>query len=301
MVPCHKAQLYPMKTGIIGLGAMGTGMAWNLHRAHVLHAVWNRSLDKAADIAARTGVQQAETSAALAAQCELILISLSQDDAVLEQIEQICMGLHPGTIVADTSTISSDTARQAGRQIAAAGGHFLDCPVSGGVEGARQGTLSMMVGGAAEHLERCHTVLQHTAETIIHMGGQGCGQAAKAVNQIMVAGINQAVSEAMAFAQATGLDIDKLMPALSKGAAGNWFLDHRGRSMVAGDFTPGFKLALHCKDLDICADILSGLGESGKLPVLELSRQQYRQLMEAGYGNEDISTLLRLKREALNV
>ena len=135
-----------MKTGVIGLGAMGAGMALNLHKAGHLHRIWNRTPDPARDLAAETDVTIADSVADLAADCELIITCVSRDADVLDVVGQIAAGAQPGTVVVDTSTVSSDTAVQAAALLDAQGVAFLDCPVSGGVEGARKGTLSMMVG-----------------------------------------------------------------------------------------------------------------------------------------------------------
>ncbi len=139
---------------------------------------------------------------------------------------------------------------------------FLDAPVSGGVEGAKNGTLAMMVGGDADALEKARPVLEAMTGRIMHMGATGSGQATKAVNQIMCAGINQAVTEALAFAQAQGLAMDKVIDVISGGASGNWFLQHRGSTMTQGTFAPGFKLALHHKDLKICQSMAKQTGAS---------------------------------------
>jgi 3-hydroxyisobutyrate dehydrogenase len=181
----------------------------------------------------------------------------------------------------------------AAEKITASGGAFLDARVSGVVEGARSGNLAMMVGGDAEVLAKVRLLLEVVVGRITHMGPVGSGQATKAVNQIMAAGINQAVTEALAFAEAQGLPLGKVIEVVGSGAAGNWFLDHRGRSMVQRSFTPGFKVALHHKDLQICQRMAQEFGVS--LPAVEMTLIHYRRLMEAGYGEEDISALFRQK------
>jgi 3-hydroxyisobutyrate dehydrogenase len=172
--------------------------------------------------------------------------------------------------------------------------HFLDGPVSGGKEGAEKGTMVMMLGGEAELVERLRPLLAVITRRIDHMGPVGAGQATKAVNQIMVAGINQAVTEALAFGEAQGLDVDKVIGLLGGGAAGNWFLDHRGPTMVRDTFAPGFKLALHHKDLKICQAMAAD--DEATLPCVEMTLLHYQRLIEAGHGDEDISALFRLKR-----
>ena len=284
-----------MKTGVIGLGAMGSGMALNLHKAGHLQGVWNRTRGKAQEIAEQTGTVLFQSPAELASGCELILLCVSRDADVLEMTEQVALSATAGTIVVDTSTVSSATAQRAAGILAEKDVAFLDCPVSGGVEGAKNGTLAMMVGGDAEVLARAEETLRAIAATVTLIGPTGSGQACKAVNQIMCAGVNQAVTEALAFGEAMELDMNKVVDVVAKGAAGNWFLDHRGKTMLVDDNDTGFKLNLHHKDLTICKAMLEGL-DSVSLPLVDTTLKQYEQLMEQGYGDEDISALYRLKR-----
>ena len=284
-----------MKTGVIGLGAMGSGMALNLHRAGHLHGVWNRSRSKAERLAGQTGAVLFGTPGDLAGACELILLCVSRDGDVMEMVEQVAATAKAGTIVVDTSTVSSNTAQLAAAMLAETDVAFLDCPVSGGVEGAKNGTLAMMVGGDSEVLAKAQETLASIAATITLIGPTGSGQACKAVNQIMCAGVNQAVTEALAFGEAMGLDMGKVVDVVAKGAAGNWFLDHRGKTMLVNDNDTGFKLNLHHKDLTICKAMIKDL-ENISLPLVDTTLRQYEQLMEQGYGDEDISALYRLKK-----
>ena len=284
-----------MKTGVIGLGAMGSGMALNLRKAGHLHGVWNRTRRKAAVVAGETGAILYESPADLAPECELILLCVSRDADVLEMVERVAATARSGTIVVDTSTVSSSTAILAAEKLAETGVAFLDCPVSGGVEGARNGTLAMMAGGDPAVLARAEGTLASIAANITLVGPTGSGQACKAVNQIMCAGVNQAVTEALAFGEAMGLDMHKVVDVVARGAAGNWFLDHRGKTMLVDDNDTGFKLNLHHKDLTICKAMLEGL-DKVSLPLVDTTLNQYEQLMEQGYGDEDISALYRLKR-----
>ena len=284
-----------MKTGVIGLGAMGSGMALNLHKAGHLRGIWNRTRSKAAGIAGDTGAMLYDSPADLASECELILLCVSRDADVLEMVEQVAATAGSGAIVVDTSTVSSNTAILAAEKLGETGVAFLDCPVSGGVEGARNGTLAMMAGGDPAVLARAEGTLASIAANITLVGPTGSGQACKAVNQIMCAGVNQAVTEALAFGEAMGLDMHKVVDVVAKGAAGNWFLDHRGKTMLVDDNATGFKLNLHHKDLTICKAMLEEL-DSVSLPLVDTTLRQYEQLMEQGYGDEDISALYRLKR-----
>ena len=279
-----------MKAGMIGLGAMGLGMARNLVKAGYLTAVYNRTAAKTAEF----NVAAFDQPEALAAEVDIVLICVSADQDVLNIVEAIAKTIKPGSIVVDMSTVSSETAIKAAACLAEKQAAFLDAPVSGGVEGAKNGTLAMMVGGDVEALEKARAVLEAMAARIIHMGATGSGQATKAVNQIMCAGINQAVTEALAFAQAQGLEMDKVIDVISGGASGNWFLQHRGTTMTQGTFAPGFKLSLHHKDLKICQDMAAQKGFS--IPLTDMTIADYEQLMAEGYGDEDISALYRLKK-----
>jgi 3-hydroxyisobutyrate dehydrogenase len=287
-----------MKTGVIGLGAMGAPMARNLHRAGYLETIWNRSTEKSQQLGRELGVPVANSPAALAELCELIILSVSSDEDVLEVVEALRPGLSAGKIVLDTSTVSRETALQAAALLEENNTAFLDGPVSGGIEGARKATLAMMIGGDRAVLDKIRPLLDSITHRVEHMGPAGAGQATKAVNQVMAAGINQAVSEALAFASALELPMDKVIDVIGSGAAGNWFLDHRGPTMTQGNYAPGFRVALHHKDLVICKQMAEQFGVA--LPVIEMTLIHYRRLMEAGYGDEDISALFREKQALFN-
>jgi len=283
-----------MRAGFIGLGAMGAHMARNVAKAGLLDAVWNRTVAKGQEMAHELKVDCPGSPAELASRVDIVLICVSAEADVISVVEALLPGLRPGSIVIDHSTVASDTARNAAERVRSKGADFLDAPVSGGVEGAKNGTLAMMVGGAEEILEKARPVLEAMAARIVLMGGVGAGQATKAVNQIMAAGINQAVTEALAFGAAQGLDMDKVIEVVAGGAAGNWFLDKRGPTMIRGIFHPGFKLALHHKDLRICKSMAEQLGLP--LPLTEMTLNDYARLMQESHGDEDISALYRLKR-----
>ena len=283
-----------LRVGFVGLGAMGLPMARNLHQAGLLAGVWNRSPAKAEMLSAETGVAAAPTLAALGAACELVVSCVSADQDLLDVVDALAPALRPGSIVADCSTVASGTARAAAARLAEVGAGFLDCPVSGGTEGAAAGTLSIMVGGEESTLERARPALEAMGANITLMGPVGAGQAAKATNQIMVAGINQAVTEALAFGRAQGLPMDRLIAALEKGAAGNWFLSRRGPTMIRNEFPLGFKVGLHAKDLEICRRMADEFGV--RLPVVEMTLLHYARLPEQS-ADEDISALFRLKSD----
>ncbi len=273
---------------------MGAGMARNLAKAGFLAGVYNRTASKAQALSDELGVVAFDTPPELAAACELILICISRDEDVLEMVTAVAQTVKPGAVVVDMSTVNSATAQQAAEILAEKQAQFLDAPVSGGVEGAKKGTLAMMVGGSNEALDKIRPILASIAARILHMGPVGSGQATKAVNQIMAAGINQAVTEALAFGEAQGLPMDKVIEVVSGGAAGNWFLEHRGPTMMQGTFAPGFKLALHHKDLEICRAMTENA--ETPIPLAEMTLLNYEQLMDQGFGDEDISALYRLKK-----
>lgn len=282
-----------MKVGFIGLGGMGTGMASNLAKAGLLMAIYNRTTEKAERLAQALGVVAVAQPDVLATQVDVLFLCVSADADVLEMVNAIAQTIKSGSIVVDMSTVSSDTAQQAANILAEKQVQFLDAPVSGGVEGAKNGTLAMMVGGNEVALQKIMPVLHVMATRIMYMGATGAGQATKAVNQIMCAGINQAVTEALAFAQAQHLPMEKVIEVIAGGAAGNWFLDKRGLTMTSGIFEPGFRLALHHKDLKICQAISQHIGFSS--PLTDMTVIDYEQLMAHGLGDEDISALYRLK------
>jgi len=284
-----------MRTGFVGLGAMGTHMARNLKRAGLLTAVWNRTGEKARALAAELGVEAPGTPAQLAAGVDAVVVCVSADADVLEVVRALAPGLAAGSLVIDCSTVAADTARKAAELLGKQGVEFLDGPVSGGVEGAREGTLAIMVGGTTEAFARARPVLEAMGRTIAHFGQTGSGQAAKATNQIMCAGIIEAVSEAMAFARAQGLPLEKLIDTLGKGAGSSWYFIHRAPNMARGSYPAGFRVRLHAKDLTICRDMAARFGVA--LPVVERMLSEYAELISRGYGDEDISAAFRLKAE----
>lgn len=284
-----------MQTGFVGLGAMGAQMARNLARAGLLAGVWNRTADKAQALAGELSCLAFPTLPELAAHCEAVVICVSADDDVKEVVSALEPGLSPHMILMDCSTISSQTARALAQRLAPLGVAFLDCPVSGGVEGARQGSLAIMAGGDEEAFQRGRPVLEAMGKTVTWFGASGAGQAAKATNQIMCAGIIQAVGEAMAFARAEGLPLDRLIETLGQGAGSSWYFVNRAPYMARESFPAGFRVRLHAKDLRICREMAAERG--AKLPVVESTLQQYGTLIVKGFGDEDISAIYRLKAE----
>jgi 3-hydroxyisobutyrate dehydrogenase len=282
-----------VKIGFIGLGAMGMHMARSLHRAGRLAGVWNRSPEKARTLAAETGCVAAASPADLARLCDGLVLCVSADADVLAVVDAVLPGARPGLLVMDCSTVSAGAARDAAARLATAGADFLDCPVSGGVEGARDAKLTIMVGGTPEAFARAQPVLAKMGHAVTHMGPTGHGQATKATNQILCAGAIQAAAEAMAFAKHEGLPLERVIEALGKGAGSSWYFVNRAPNMARGTYPPGFRVKLHEKDLKICREMAERHGVH--LPIVEMTLLHFQRLIAAGHGDEDVSTLFRLK------
>lgn len=281
------------RVGFIGLGAMGAHLARHLQAAGLLYVVANRTQAKAEALANDLGVRAAQGLSDFA-DCDVVVLCVSKDEDVLQCCTELAQVLHKAVVVIDHSTVAQSTAQKAAVLLKENAIAFLDAPVSGGVEGAKNGKLSVMVGGDAKELASVQDVLAAYALRVTLMGPTGAGQATKAVNQVLVAGIAQAVCEGLAFGEALGLSAESLVPTLAAGAAGNWFLDKRGATMLASSFTPGFKSALLLKDLHIVQDMANQLGK--QYSVVEQSLADYQKLVNQGFGEEDTSALIRLKR-----
>jgi len=286
-----------LTVGMIGLGAMGEHMARNLAKAGFLSALYNRTTQKAEKLGQELNVNVAHTPEALAANVDIICLCVSRDEDVMEIIHAIKNTIRPNSVVVDMSTVSNHTAKKAAAILACGDVDFLDAPVSGGVEGAKSGKLAMMVGGDSAILEKVRPILASMATRIVHIGPTGSGQATKAVNQIMAAGINQAVTEALTFAKAQQLPMDQIIDVISGGAASSWFLQNRGLSMTENHYPAGFKVALHQKDLDICLQM--GRDSEVSLPLTSQTRDDYAQLIAQGLGECDISALYSLKKNLI--
>jgi 3-hydroxyisobutyrate dehydrogenase len=288
-----------MQTGFVGLGAMGVHMARNLHRSGLLTGVWNRTTAKATALAQELNCHAFTSLAELAGNCEAVVICVSADDDLRAVVAGLDPGLSPNMIVIDCSTVGAGTARDMHGHLAALGVGFLDCPVSGGVEGARNASLAIMAGGDETVFARARPILEKLGKAITYFGASGAGQAAKATNQIMCAGIIQAVGEAMAFAHAEGLPLDRLIETLGKGAGTSWYFVNRAPFMANNNFPAGFRVRLHDKDLRICRAMAAKHG--GVLPVVESTIDQYEKLIAQGFGDEDISSIYRLKSKLFPV
>ena len=269
-------------------------MARNLHKAQLLAAVWNRSVVKATALGAELGVPAPSSLKEFATGLDAVVICVSADADVRAVVEGLAPGLAPDTLVIDCSTVSADTARWAEQTLKARRVAFLDAPVSGGVEGAQKATLAIMTGGEPAAFERARPVLTALGKTVEYFGPSGSGQATKATNQIMCAGIIRACAEAMAFAEAHQLPLERVVSTLGAGAGSSWYFVHRAPNMVRGAYPAGFRVKLHAKDLGICRDMAARFGVH--LPVVDEMLAEYAQLIEQGFGDEDISATHRLKQ-----
>lgn len=281
------------KIGFIGLGIMGQGMARNLLKAGFPLRVWNRTHTKTETLVAE-GAVAATSPADVAAHCDIILTCVSDTpdvEAVLLHENGVIYGAAAGNLVIDCSTISPQATHRFAGILAQKGVHMLDAPVSGGSEGAAKGTLSIMVGGEATEFERALPVLQAMGKTITHVGPTGAGQMVKLVNQILVVVTMMGVSEALLFAQAGGLDLGKVLTAVSGGAAGSWMLANRGPQVIQRDWRPGFTIDLQQKDLRLVLETADALG----VPALATSTvfNLYRTLQQQGLGAEGNHALVK--------
>lgn len=272
------------RVGFIGIGIMGGGMSRNLVAAGFEVVVWNRTRSKAEAI---DGAVVADTPRDVATACDTVLICVSDSpdvDAVVRGDDGVLAGLRAGALVVDHSTISPSVTRRLAAAVEEPGGSWVDAPVSGGSEGAANGTLSIMVGGSDDDVARAMPYFEAMGKTVTHVGAVGAGQLVKLVNQMLVV-INQlAVSESLLFAQAAGLDLDATLRAVTGGAAGSWMLANRGPQMVARDWRPGFTIDLQQKDLRLVLEAADELG----VPAFgtSLAFNLYRTLQEQGLGSE---------------
>ncbi len=281
------------RVGFIGLGIMGRGMARNVLNAGFDLCVWNRTPEKMqpfAEVGARTAMSPAD----LASQSDIIITCVSDTpdvEAVILGEQGVIHGAKPGALVIDMSTISPKATQQIAAALAEKGIHMLDAPISGGSEGAAQGTLSIMVGGDAAQVERAMPLFQAMGKKITHVGGHGAGQMVKLVNQILVVINMLAVSEALVFAQAGGLDLHKTLEAVTEGAAGSWMLSNRGPQVIARDWRPGFTIDLQQKDLRLVLQAADELGVP--VPTTAVVFNLYRTLQRAGLGHEGNHALVK--------
>ena len=280
--------------GFIGLGVMGEPMARHLRAACHDLAVWARRPESAAALVAE-GVPVCATPAELAARSEVVItiVTSSADvEALAFGKNGLADGFVRGAVHVDMSTIAPAMARSLAQRYGAQGMGFVDAPVSGGAQGARDASLAIMAGAEADTLERVRPLLQAMGQRIVHVGPPGAGQVAKACNQMIMVSATQACAEALRLANAHGLDLGALRRALMAGSAGSRVLELMGAKMAERDFSAGIEARLHHKDFAIVMDEASALGVP--LPLAAQVWQQLNALMGAGWGREDTSSLLRV-------
>ena len=276
---------------------MGAPMAGHLADAGLLHAVWNRSRERADEFSQTySSAIRVNTPAELAEQVDVVLLCVSADQDLIGVVESLRPGLSSGQIVVDHSTVAPQTARDLATRLADLGVAFIDAPVTGGVEGARNGQLAIMAGGDRQAFAQLAPVFKTYGKLWRYLGPSGTGQSAKAVNQLMVGGIAEAVCEALALVERLHLPQAEMLELLGGGAAGSWFLDKRGATMLADSFETGFDPVLMLKDLRICSELAKQQGFVSS--ILPSAVADYQQLIDSGERGRDISALIRLKRNA---
>jgi 3-hydroxyisobutyrate dehydrogenase len=279
------------KLAFVGLGIMGAPMAGHLLAAGHSLTVHTRSKQKAADLLNR-GAAWADSPAAAAQAADVVFICVTDTPdvfAILHGEHGILSAARPGLIVIDHSTISPSATREFAEALSKKGASLLDAPVSGGDVGAKNATLSIMVGGDANTFDAALPLLQHLGKTITHCGKSGTGQLTKLVNQVLVSVTNLAVCEALAFAVASGLDPQKTIQSVSGGAAGSWQLQNLAPKMIAADFAPGFMIDLQQKDLRL---VLQAAAESKTpLPATSLVHQLFTAAQADNRGKQGTQAL----------
>lgn len=281
------------RVGFIGLGLMGSGMSMNLLKAGFPLTVWNRTRSKMKPLL-DAGAEGAGSPREVAERSDVV-IDIVTDSPDVEEVllgpEGVIHGAKPGTIVIDMSTISPAVTRRIAAELAKKDIRMLDAPVSGGAIGARNGTLSIMVGGDAETFQECLPIFQAMGKTITHVGGHGMGQTVKLCNQILV-GLNMlAVAEALMFASKAGVDLEKAYAAVSGGAAGSWQLTNNGARLLKGDLEPGFKVKDYLKDLRLIMETAAEI----KMPLVGTSvvHQMFRSLDAEGLREKGTQAVIR--------
>ena len=279
--------------GFIGLGIMGRGMARNLLKAGFSVTVWNRTASVMEPLV-EAGANKGNSPADVAAQSDIIITCVSDTpdvEAVILGAGGVIHGAKAGSLVIDMSTISPQVTQAIAGQLAEKGVQMLDAPISGGREGAANGTLSIMVGGDGAQVERAMPAFQAMGQAITHVGANGAGQTVKLVNQILVVVNMLAVGEALLFAQAGGLDLEKTLEAVKAGAAGSWMLSNRGPQVINRDWRPGFMVDLQQKDLRLALKAADEMG----VPLLGTSTvfNLYRTLQAQGLGAEGNHALVK--------
>lgn len=283
-----------MKLAFLGLGVMGFPMAGHLQKAGHAVTVYNRNAEKSAKWASTYGGASAATPRDAAKDADVVLMCVGNDDDVRSVVygdNGAFAGMKAGAVLVDHTTASAVLARELDAAAKAKGFGFIDAPVSGGQAGAENGKLGIMCGGDQATFDRANPVLNVYAKACVRIGDAGAGQLTKMVNQICIAGLVQALSEGLAFAQKAGLDAKLVLEVISKGAAQSWQMENRGNTMVDGKFDFGFAVDWMRKDLGIVLDEARRNG--ARVPVTAIVDQFYGDVQRMGGGRLDTSSLIK--------
>ncbi len=287
----------PLRVGFIGMGIMGAPMAENCLKAGFPVTVWNRTAAKCEPLC-DAGAERADSPADLAARSDVVLVCVTGADDVLEVVldgeAPVIDGIRDGATVVDHSTVSPDVAERCAAALGERGAGFLDAPVSGGDTGAREGALSIMVGGEKAHFDRVRGVLEAMGKTITHCGPAGSGYVVKLCNQVLVSLNCLAAAEAITLAEACGVDVQAMLQAVSGGAAGSWQLTKLAPKMVAGDFAPGFFVDYLLKDLDMAH--AAAHQARAPLPGASVAETMFRAAGALGAGRDGTQAVYKALR-----
>ena len=284
------------RVGCIGLGTMGGPMAGHLLDAGHEVAVWNRTALKGDELVAR-GARRADSPADAARDADVVVTCVSDTPdlvAVVLGDHGVIEGIRDGAVLLDCSTVSPSAEKELAEALAGKSVEVVDAPLSGGAEGAKNGVCTAFVGGSETAFASAKPILEAFCKTITHLGPTGAGQAAKAVNQIIISGTYASVGEGLAYAEQAGLPLEALVEALSGGAAGSWILTTRSPKYISHEYPAGFRTVLHRKDLGIAIEEGEAVGLELRLTRLVAEWQD--ALIAAGYGEEDSSALGRIGR-----
>jgi 3-hydroxyisobutyrate dehydrogenase-like beta-hydroxyacid dehydrogenase len=287
-----------MKISFVGLGVMGYPMAGHCQQRNYPTTVYNRTIEKSKNWAKQYSGDYKETIAETVREADVVMFCVGNDD----DIRSVCYGddgiignMKAGGILVDHTTASADIARELAARCAERKVGFLDAPVSGGQSGAENGQLTVMVGGEQPVFDLALPVLNCFAKAVTLMGDHGAGQTTKMVNQICIAGLIQGLAEALNFSERSGLDTEKVLEVISKGASQSWQMENRGKTMVEGKYDYGFAVEWMRKDLGLC--LTEGNRIGARLPVTALVDQFYQQIMLRGGARWDTSSLMQLLQQ----
>ena len=291
-----------MRIAVVGLGTMGTPMAENLIKAGFEVVVHNRTRTRE-DSLETLGASRAESPSAAAAGAEIVLTCVSDtpdvEEILLASDTGVIHGLKSGGLVIDCSSIAPEATRNIAEQFRERDIGYVDAPVSGGSEGAIHGTLTIMCGGSEEDYERAQPVLQVIGSKVTRIGAVGCGQIAKVANQVVITGTFMALGEALTLAYRAGADPERVVEAIGGGVAGSWILNNRSQKMLTDNYPLGFRLRLHRKDLGIALDTAREF--QVPVPIASLVATIEDSLIAQGYGDEDMSNLVRFIRHGAGI